>query len=421
MDTTIPITFPFPLQDNEHEDIFERIAFWDSHLTREWFLQRGYTLYTHRHPDDHPWYSEPTLKCKDSCEMEYPYSHYESKGNTKTPLRARDVQGKIAYGQETRNSSHHVAIKLIMTDSEEHRILQFLQSQGTKVLKDNCLVPVLDILLNGPFSFVVMPRWSACIDLPEGGPIKNVIRIVHSLLKALSFLHRNNILHRDIKLENVLVSHFADDTDDYVSNSVRKQLQWSDQLSYCLFDFDISMMLPEDTDRARCRLPYKLSWHGSGWQPNDTLQGEFDYNPFAYDVGTLGRVLCLTYPHLIPRIPMFAPFLDKMVTRNVALRFSAEEALAFFEKILPEIPEEVMNIECPEYQGVSDYETDRWEGLAPEFIKKWENYREPPIPFVTTVLRRLCSFDRMRYIVSAVRLFFFRISLVPVQIGLFPQ
>lgn len=110
-------------------------------------------------------------------------------------------QGKIAYGQETRNSSHHVAIKLIMTDSEEHRILQFLQSQGMKVLKDNCLVPVLDVLSNGPFSFVVMPRqvhilylsyfwsnndtrWSACIDLPEGGPIKNVIRIVHSLLKV---------------------------------------------------------------------------------------------------------------------------------------------------------------------------------------------------------------------------------------------
>jgi hypothetical protein len=55
--------------------------------------------------------------------------------------------------------SHHVAIKLIVTDSEEHRILKFLQSQGMEVLRENCLIPILEILPNGPFSFVVMPRW----------------------------------------------------------------------------------------------------------------------------------------------------------------------------------------------------------------------------------------------------------------------
>jgi hypothetical protein len=55
------------------------------------------------------------------------------------------------------------------------------------------------------------------------------------------------------------------------------------------------MMLPADTDRSQFRLPYKLSWDGTYCQPFDTLQGEFDYNPFAYDVGNLGRVLCGEY------------------------------------------------------------------------------------------------------------------------------
>ena len=55
------------------------------------------------------------------------------------------------------------------------------------------------------------------------------------------------------------------------------------------------MMLPADTDRTQCRLSYKLSWDGTGYQPHDTMQGEFDYNPFAYDVGTLGSVLCAHY------------------------------------------------------------------------------------------------------------------------------
>jgi hypothetical protein len=68
------------------------------------------------------------------------------------------IKGKIAYAQETRDPSHHVAIKLIVTDSEEHRILKFLQSQGMEVLQENCLIPVLEILLNGPVAFVVMPR-----------------------------------------------------------------------------------------------------------------------------------------------------------------------------------------------------------------------------------------------------------------------
>jgi hypothetical protein len=54
-------------------------------------------------------------------------------------------------------------------------------------------------------------------------------------------------------------------------------------------------MLPADTDRAHIRLPYRQSWYGSGRQPHDTAQGEFDYNPFAYDVGNLGRVLCAEY------------------------------------------------------------------------------------------------------------------------------
>jgi hypothetical protein len=54
-------------------------------------------------------------------------------------------------------------------------------------------------------------------------------------------------------------------------------------------------MFPADTDRTHIRLPYRQSWYGSGRQPHDTAQGEYDYNPFAYDVGNLGKVLCTEY------------------------------------------------------------------------------------------------------------------------------
>jgi hypothetical protein len=116
---------------------------------------------------------------------------------------------------------------------------------------------------------------------------------------------------------------------------------------------------------------------------------------------------------------MLAPFLDKMVTRNIPLRFNAVEALQFFETILTKIPEDVMNLVYPEKSVVSDYEWDRWEGLPPDFIEKWKSYREPPLPFSTSVLRWICSFRQMPYIVPVVRLFLFRLTLVPSRIRVF--
>ncbi|EKM77482.1 hypothetical protein AGABI1DRAFT_108013 [Agaricus bisporus var. burnettii JB137-S8] len=363
MDDTIPIPFPFPLLDNDDADLNERIAFWDSPSTINWFRQRGYTLYVRNEFADQPWYSEPALGCKHPSEMQYPYPYYGSEENSKTPLRALDLsatcqQGKIAYAQEIHDPSHHVAIKLIVTDSEEHRILYFLHSQGMEVLKENCLIPVLNILSNGSFSFVVMPRQ----------------------------MERCGLLPRE-RTDPKCHSHYA--------------------------------FFAQDTDRARCRLSYKLAWDGSGYQPHDTMQGEIDYNPFAYDVGMLGRVLCMRFQHLAPQIPMLAPFLDKMVTRNIPLRFNAAQALQFFEAFLPEISEEVLNSVYHEKTKASDYEWDRWEGLPPDFIKKWESYREPPVPFSTIVLRWIFSFERMPYILPVVRLWFFRITLIPSRIGVF--
>ncbi|XP_006457402.1 hypothetical protein AGABI2DRAFT_56433, partial [Agaricus bisporus var. bisporus H97] len=90
---------------------------------------------------------------------------------------------------------------------------------------------------------------------------------------------------------------------------------------------------------------------------------------------------------------MLAPFLDKMATRNIPLRFNAAQALQFFEAILPEVSEEVLNSVYHEKTKASDYEWDRWECLPPDFIKKWESYREPPVPFSTTVLRWIFSFE----------------------------
>ena len=73
---------------------------------------------------------------------------------------------------------------------------------------------------------------------------------------------------------------------------MRRTLRREDHLVYAITDFDLSIMFPNTAAREECRLPSKLSWAGGGDQPNDTSQGELDYDPFAYDVGCLGVLFC---------------------------------------------------------------------------------------------------------------------------------
>lgn len=97
---------------------------------------------------------------------------------------------------------------------------------------------------------------------------------------------------QDIKYSNMLVNHFYANTclvSDYPEREVHEA---SPSARYCLCDFNISIMFPESSTSAERRLPADLSAWGAPWNaPADTLQGEFDYDPFAYDVGCLGTML----------------------------------------------------------------------------------------------------------------------------------
>ena len=84
-----------------------------------------------------------------------------------------------------------------------------------------------------------------------------------------------------------MVNHFSDDMSMTV-NLVRGGLRSEGRLLYALFDFNSAIMLPPTAKKEDFRLPYYESWVGSYSFPCDTEQGEFDYNPFIFDVGILG-------------------------------------------------------------------------------------------------------------------------------------
>lgn len=79
----------------------------------------------------------------------------------------------------------------------------------------------------------------------------------------------------------------------------RARLGAEGKLSYALMDFDVSLYLPSSRP-GTVRRPYTESFLGRGPHPYDTDQGELDYDPFAFDVGTLGVSFCERFQVCMP-------------------------------------------------------------------------------------------------------------------------
>lgn len=113
----------------------------------------------------------------------------------------------------------------------------------------------------------------------------------------MSAVENDNEL-QDISRYNILINNF--DRNDITPMYDRDPTSCADRVSlrerglarYCLFDFDISIIFPPDAPSVECRLDSFLStWGISSHHPPDTKQGEFDYDPFPFDVACLGNLL----------------------------------------------------------------------------------------------------------------------------------
>ncbi|KAF8905818.1 kinase-like domain-containing protein [Gymnopilus junonius] len=406
---TVPSTFQL---DQDDFSIQERLKFWDAPDTIRFFEEHGYILYKRIFSYGDPSSaSTPVLSSGDFMEDNYPYASYDHKSDPDKKLLATDSRGKVAFAQDS--VGRHVAIKLVRDDSDEYRILRFLNQQSLEILRENCVIPVLELLPIEGFWFAVMPRWGESARHPDPVTILGALEFMHSMLKGLTFLHKHNISHGDINDENVLVNHFCD-ARNATNCQIRRDLCSKQRLSYALFDFDFSVILPADSDRREYRLPYKRSW-GSCCRVYDTAQGEFDYNPFVFDVGNMGAVFCYIYQHLAPAAPFLAPLLDRMTTRDLERRFTAMEALQFFEDMFSKMTETQLGTPFWEddlevYVPYDKY--NRWINLPPDFARTWAVYREPPIPLKTWFLRWLCRREWVYHTVAFIRWFTYRLRLV---------
>ncbi|KAG6819160.1 hypothetical protein H0H93_014774 [Arthromyces matolae] len=385
--------------DGYVELVYRRLRWWDSPRIREWLLEKNYKLYENRScasgfPSDIVYPTEFVQH-----PPEFPYAYHDlSKRIYKKPKPLFSAhtgpRGIIGYAQDA--SGRHVAIKAILHDSKEKEILEYLRRECFPKSMDEFrnVLPVLDILACEGHWLAITPRWGDHPNQPFFKNIKQLYHFFRCILKGLSFLHEHRISHGDIRLENILVNHAESWNNDRL-NERRQLLCDEGKLVYALFDFSHAHMFPRNISMEECRLPSGLAF--AIWpelRPYDTHQGELDFDPFAFDVATLGILFCREFQHVIPVAPMLAPLLDKMTTWDVSQRFTAAEALTFLDEHVGPctVSQDAMIWDIPRDSYPKMHGTfDRWKDLRPDFVQKWSAYRETPTPLHIRLLRKICE------------------------------
>ena len=98
------------------------------------------------------------------------------------------------------------------------------------------------------------------------------------------------MIAQDISEANMLVNHYSASLVDYTSEARRK---WrtadtsNEYVRYCLTDFNISLLLPGDVRRIPSRFALDGCPH---YHPPDVWAGEYEYDPYAFDVGCMGNL-----------------------------------------------------------------------------------------------------------------------------------
>ncbi|TDL24049.1 hypothetical protein BD410DRAFT_693513, partial [Rickenella mellea] len=191
--------------------------------------------------------------------------------------------------------SRNVSIRVVANGSQEHQIYKDLLDCPELRDPDTfpCVIPPLQIISTyHSFSFVVLPRWSNVVFAYWFSNVGELLLFIHSMLRGLLFLHSRRIVHRDISPSNILVNFF--DYNSFVNHEGAARHRaglLSMPARYCLFDFNLAVIFPSDMPLEACRLPSTLAGHGAPWlHPPDVLQGELDYDPFAFDVACMGNL-----------------------------------------------------------------------------------------------------------------------------------
>ncbi len=121
--------------------------------------------------------------------------------------------GGVVWTAQDTELSRVVAVKLLPSDSQEHKSRIWREARLAALLSTSGAVPVFDFGDDGDHCFLVMeyveaPTLRTLLEVKEFEPLAlpDLLSIGISLLGVLQNAHQINIIHRDIKPENMFVA-----------------------------------------------------------------------------------------------------------------------------------------------------------------------------------------------------------------------
>ena len=119
--------------------------------------------------------------------------------------------GSSLYSDEDTETDHQTPIPGMETGALREisilRCLSNFQPSDKNYIHPN-IITLYDICWYDDAISMVMPKMSMSLDVAVDQDIldnKQKVKIAHGLLSAIDFLHVNNVIHRDIKTDNVLI------------------------------------------------------------------------------------------------------------------------------------------------------------------------------------------------------------------------
>ncbi|KAI9067547.1 hypothetical protein FKP32DRAFT_1563515 [Trametes sanguinea] len=341
-----------------------------------WLASRGVFLALEPYADDprwKDWYIPPT-----TAPAAHPYAH-RARAEDKFPKWRVDMPTRrLAYAQDAQHRD--LVLKLTNTDSHEckayERLLQSVNNgDGSTCVGVLCPTAILQTPHN--FCFVVMPRWGPLGKLDE----LESVREIGQFMRCTS---------KDVQESNMVVNCYCPDIlYPNLLGAVLPQHRRTGDVHYSLIDFDISLCLPMETSLTAYRRPSWEAYLGTPlYHTQDVDFGERDYNPFAYDVGSLGNFYRIWFWIAVPFVPQLAPLFDKMTTHVVAERLTAAEAAEFVDTIFAQLSDSVLDtpVNLTPNEDCLINPDLYWSQTTPQFRDAWALYKTPGMCFGARLL-----------------------------------
>ncbi|EPQ54839.1 hypothetical protein GLOTRDRAFT_42983, partial [Gloeophyllum trabeum ATCC 11539] len=237
------------------------------------------------------------------------------------------------YSPKTYRKNRDVVIKPVSWGSEETqelRILRYLNSDPIRANPANATVPVIDILEHSAWTFAVMPFWGDC-DRPEFATAGEALEWASQLIG-------------DISHENVQMNFYGTIPPDTERPAFRSDFP----VKYALIDFGSSVQFPPDT-LAQERRGY---WVVGREQRAPETKRKRPFDPFAADVYQTGRTIYgwikvkfltthILLQGFVDQVPSLLGLLQDMTRARARNRMSAPEAHERILAIQASTPESV--------------------------------------------------------------------------------